>query len=31
MEFKINIVSEDESFAVQQSQNLKSWRNSPTG
>jgi len=25
MELKINIVSEDESFAVQQSQNLKSW------
>lgn len=25
MELKINIVSEDESFAVQQSQSLKSW------
>ncbi|MCU0370018.1 MAG: hypothetical protein MUC31_01275 [Bacteroidales bacterium] len=25
MEFKINIVSDDENFAVQQSQNLKTW------
>lgn len=25
MEFKINIVSEDENFAIQQSQNLKNW------
>jgi len=25
MEFKINIVSEDENFALQQSQNLKTW------